>query len=89
MNTLRLASFGLDKDTYVLKVAVPGASKEDVSVKISGNILFVNVAKTEFVGERDYYAYIPSPLDRDAIKAKVNNGMLVVTSCGGKEIEVE
>ncbi len=82
----------IDKnDKYEVIVEVAGAKKEDVDIELrDGNILVK--AKTPY---KNYRVSIPIPGDAvsDDIRAKLNNGVLVITlkkkGSRSKKIEVE
>lgn len=80
-----LKSFRLDGNTYVCKIAAPEATREDVEVTFSGNYLIVEVKETESYAKRVAYVIIPARANRKKTKAKVNNGMIVITMSDGND----
>lgn len=77
-------------DRYVLQVAVPGMSKEDLTIQLNGNLLRVQGEKqsknshstrqfSEFSNARFSRSFIlPEDTDHEAITAECQNGMLTI-----------
>jgi HSP20 family protein len=80
------------KDTYVIKVDVPGVREGDLEVSMVGNRLMINGRREEeqrrederfFVYERCYGTFsrsfvLPEGADPDRIKAELNAGVLSI-----------
>ncbi len=81
------------KDHYEIVVELAGARKEDIDIEVREGTLNIN-AKTPY---KRYSVRIrlPSNIDRDKMKAKLNNGILVITvpklsqSTETKKLEIE
>lgn len=81
-----------DKDDVVVKAELPGLSKEDVQVQVSGSVLTLKgeKKKQEEVKEQDYYRCershgsfsrsleLPHEVKADQVKASFKNGVLEV-----------
>lgn len=77
-------------DRYLLQVAVPGMSKEDLTIQLNGNVLRIQGEKqsksghsthqfSEFSSTRFSRSFIlPEDTDHEAITAECQNGMLTV-----------
>jgi len=87
------------KTDYRLELAVPGLTKEDISIKLEKSILKVSAEKKRALeeGEKitrkeyDFHSFkrsfqLPDKVDAKAIKATVKNGILVI-SLGKKKKE--
>jgi HSP20 family protein len=74
-----------DKDNYFARFEVPGVKKEDVKVELNDRVLTVTVEKKEKQGEAESsYTFtrsisVPESVKSDAIGAKLEDGVLVVT----------
>lgn len=74
-----------DKDNYFARFEVPGVKKEDVKVELNDRVLTVSVEKKEKQGESESsFAYsrsisVPESVRPDAIGAKLEDGILIVT----------
>ncbi len=81
----------VDKSSYILEIELPGIEKENVSVNIESDILRVEIIRAS--GESDQRKFIrkefeyPSlerfflitkDVDKDAIEAKMSDGLLVI-----------
>ncbi len=81
------------KDTYTIEIDLPGVKKEDINVSVEDNYLIVTAERKmkEEVKKEDYYLieskfgkfyrafYLSDDIDRDSIKAKYENGRLIIT----------
>jgi HSP20 family protein len=81
------------KDSYLLKVDVPGVREDDLDVSMVGNRLIINGKREEeerrederfFVYERSYGSFsrsfvLPEGCDPDRIKADLRSGVLTIT----------
>ena len=70
-----------DDDGYTLEVAVPGLSKKDVTVTTNERTLIIKYenADERWVGKTERSFTMPDNVDVEAIKAKVENGLLTVS----------
>ena len=74
-----------DKDNYFARFEVPGVKKEDVKVELHDRVLTVTVEKKEKQGDAESsYTFtrsisVPETVKPDAIGAKLEDGVLVVT----------
>lgn len=81
------------KDHYEIVVELAGAKKEDINVEVKEGVLYIN-ATTPY---KKYSTRIrlPTNIDRDKMKAKLNNGILIITipkiskSTGARKLEIE
>jgi len=96
-SSYRYLSINTTDKEYIIKVALPGFSKEEVSLELSDNMLTVsantvnhNTNKDDDNSDADnnnpehitktiQSVRIPSDIDRDNIKAALNNGLLIIT----------
>lgn len=99
-----------EKERYVVKADFPGLKQEDIRVEVNGNTLTISAERKHEKEEKDdkkhYHYYertygsfersftLPSDVDSDKIKAKVEHGVLTVDipkteSKKAKEIKVE
>ncbi len=81
------------KDTYTIEIDLPGVKKENINVSVEDNYLIVTAERKmkEEVKKEDYYLieskfgkfyrafYLSDDIDRNSIKAKYENGRLVIT----------
>lgn len=70
------------EDSYVLQVPLVGISKEDLSVEVKDNVLYVSAkTKIKSLFSRDYKKTFQLHKDAnlDTISAKLENGLLTVT----------
>jgi len=74
-----------DED-YRVELAVPGLSKEDISVKVNDNILTISHEKEETDDKTFYFTNsftkqytLPKDVNAKGIKATVENGILAAT----------
>lgn len=81
-----------EKDNVVIKAEIPGLSKEDINVQVTGSTLMIKGEKKreEEVKEDDYYrcersfgsftraVALPSDVKPDQVKASFKNGVLEV-----------
>lgn len=91
----------VENDTsYTLRANVPGASKEDVSVSIDGNVVRIEVEFKEDiesgalwrerrVGKTSRALKLAHPIDADAATAKQENGVLTLTLPKKAEAQVK
>jgi len=91
-------SINTTENEYIIKIALPGFSKENVTLELSNNILKIE-AKTDInsstdkgedndkeetggknknISKTSQSVRIPSNIDRDNIKATLNNGLLTI-----------
>ena len=91
-------SINTTENEYIIKIALPGFSKEDVALELSDNILKIeaktdinsstkkgednnnedNDSKNKNLRKTSQSVRIPSNIDRDNIKATLNNGLLTI-----------
>jgi HSP20 family protein len=91
-------SINTTENEYIIKIALPGFSKEDVALELSDNILKIeaktdinsstkkgednnnedNDSKNKNIRKTSQSVRIPSNIDRDNIKATLNNGLLTI-----------
>lgn len=89
------------KDHYEVQVELPGVRKEDISVHIDGNRLYVQASKEEarqeergrvFLNERHFGSIrrsveMPSTVDSEKVKANIEHGVLNIWI--GKKADTE
>jgi HSP20 family protein len=74
-----------DKDNYLARFEMPGVKKEDVKIELNDRLLTVSAEKKEKNGDAESsYSYsrsvsVPDSVKADAISAKLEDGILVVT----------
>lgn len=82
-----------DKDAFKIEMAVPGISKEDVAISLEKDQLVVKASKeeqkeekTDTFSRKEFYFgnfeknfYIPETIDKEAIDAHFNDGILNIT----------
>ncbi len=88
------ADFSENKDTYTVRMDVPGINKSDLKIKVDGNLLMVSgkrdsrqeTVKDDKVisAERSHGEFsrgfaLPGGFDKDTIKAQCKDGVLVIT----------
>ncbi len=88
------ADFSENKDTYTVRMDVPGINKSDLKIKVDGNLLIVSgkrdsqqeTVKDDKVisAERSHGEFsrgfaLPGGFDKDTIKAQCKDGVLVIT----------
>lgn len=66
-------SFKPGKNSYTLKVEVPGLGPEDVNVELKGQEIFIT-----YNNKTNSFA-LPKDVDKDRIAASVKNGLLDIT----------
>jgi HSP20 family protein len=88
-----------DEEKYVVEAELPGFDKKDIEVNITDDILTIKATrkkeeekkdKNYYYAERSYGEFVrsvrlPSEVDKKAIKAKYNNGVLELTLPKTKE----
>jgi len=75
-------------DGYVLELAVPGLTKEDLSIKIvKGYLKIENKTKNIWNNEFSKSFIMPNDVNEKNVKATVENGVLKVTMSVKKESE--
>lgn len=88
-----------DEDKYVVEAELPGFDKKDIEVNITDDILTIKAtrkqeeekkSKNYYYAERSYGEFVrslrlPTEVDKKAIKAKYNNGVLELTLPKTKE----
>jgi len=73
---------------YVLEIAVPGLTKEDLSIKIvKGYLKVENKTKNTWNREFSKSFIVPEDVNTKEVKALVENGVLKVTMSVKKESE--
>jgi HSP20 family protein len=77
-------------DAYVVEAEIPGVKRDDVNIELVGNELIVSGEikererkgilrrSTRRVGAFEYRVVLPENVDRDAIDAKLDDGVLTV-----------
>ena len=90
---LPFTNFAKDKvGDFHLEVDLPGVKKEDVEIRVEGNVLIVSAERRmkNEVNKEDYYLLessfgrierfytLPDEIDRDKINAQHNNGRLII-----------
>ena len=87
-----LADVSETDDSYIAEVEVPGMSKDDIDIQMSGNELVVSgeTRKEEEEGKREhrrtrrygrfeYRTVLPSDVDAENVAAKLEHGILTIT----------
>lgn len=88
-----------DNDKYVVEAELPGFDKKDIDVNISDDILTIKAVRKQeqekkdknyYYAERSYGEFVrslrlPAEVDKKAVKAKYNNGVLELTLPKTKE----
>jgi len=88
-----------NEEKYVVEAELPGFDKKDIDINITDDILTIKAArkkeeekkdKNYYYAERSYGEFVrsvrlPSEVDKKAIKAKYNNGVLELTLPKTKE----
>lgn len=88
-----------DEDKYVVEAELPGFDKKDIDVNITDDILTIRATRKQeeekkgknyYYAERSYGEFVrslrlPVEVDKKAIKAKYNNGVLELTLPKTKE----
>lgn len=84
--TIKRTNIVNDENEYRVELAVPGLSKEDISVKVKDNVLTIsheneNTDNNTFYFTRSFTKEYTLPDDSDVkgIKATVENGILAAT----------
>ena len=84
-------NIGEDDKEFTLTMELPGVSKKDVAISVDGDTLIIeadrteeseskNLLRSEIRSEKFRRTFqVGSKIDRDTIKAKLENGMLRVT----------
>ncbi len=89
------------EDKVVIKAELPGMSKEDIDISITGNVLTIKGEHKveEEVKDEDYYCceryrgtfyraiQLPSGLETDKIEANYENGILEITLPKAPEVK--
>ena len=89
------------EDKVVIKAELPGMSKEDIDISITGNVLTIKGEHEveEEVKDEDYYCceryrgtfyraiQLPSGLETDKIEANYENGVLEITLPKAPEVK--
>jgi len=89
------------EDKVVINAELPGMSKEDVDISLTGNILTIQGERKaeEEVKDEDYYCceryrgafyraiQLPSGLETDKIEATYDNGILEITLPKSSEVK--
>lgn len=85
---------GQGKDSYTIKMDIPGVEKSDIKVKLKGRLLTISGKREEIVEddqnnqqfqtERRFGAFervfsLPGPVKPDQVKADYKNGVLTLT----------
>jgi HSP20 family protein len=77
-------------DVYVVEAEVPGVTREDVNIEVTGNELFISGEmkerkregvirrQTRRVGRFEFRVTLPGELDPEGVDAKLNDGVLTV-----------
>jgi HSP20 family protein len=77
-------------DAYVVEAEIPGVKRDDVNIELVGNEVVVSGEikererkgilrrSTRRVGAFEYRVVLPENIDRDAIDAKLDDGVLIV-----------
>lgn len=82
-----------DKQTFSIEIDLPGITKEDIDISVDANKLNISAVRSmrNEVKEDDYYMQesfygkiartfvLPDDLDKDDIKAELNDGRLYLT----------
>lgn len=81
-------------DAFVVTMDVPGYSREELDVRVTDDVLYVEAERTESESDIDDDRYIrrerthrqqnrsimlPDPVEPEAVTARMNNGVLTVT----------
>ena len=81
-----------EEDAYVLEIEIPGLTREDISIEVSEDTLYIQAQKEEAVEEKredyirrergsmSFYRSVPlsENVDKSNISAKLDNGVLRV-----------
>ncbi|MDX6439862.1 MAG: hypothetical protein QOF45_2445 [Gaiellaceae bacterium] len=77
-------------DAYIVEAEIPGVKRDDVNIELVGNEVVVSGEikererkgilrrSTRRVGAFEYRVVLPENIDRDAIDAKLDDGVLIV-----------
>jgi HSP20 family protein len=82
-----------DDKSYIVEAEVPGMSKDDINIQVSGNELIISGKVEEQekegvrahrrmrrYGEFEYRTVLPGEIDAEGVRAKLDNGVLTVTA---------
>lgn len=69
-------SFKENDDHYLLKIALPGASKESMEVEVDNDVL--TIKGSTFNRDVKLAYIIPTNVDADAIHSRLNDGILEI-----------
>lgn len=79
-----------EDDAYVVQVELPGVTREDINVDVTGNELVITGEikerervgllrhRTRRIGRFEYRALLPGELDPDNVEARLAEGVLTV-----------
>jgi HSP20 family protein len=76
-----------ESDSFFLKMPLPGLTKKDLEIEVSGGILSISGKKTDFSWTEDFQKRfrLPDSVDTDSVEAKLENGILILTIQKKKE----
>ncbi|MEN3013126.1 MAG: Hsp20/alpha crystallin family protein [Endomicrobiia bacterium] len=88
-----------DENKYVVEAELPGFEKKDIDINITDDVLTIKATRKQeqekkdknyYYAERSYGEFVrslrlPAEIDKKAIKAKYNNGVLELTLPKTKE----
>lgn len=83
------ASFNKEENKFVTDIAAPGFKKEDVSLKVTGNILSLHAAKGKFDGDINLSWELPDGATAKDVSGKLENGVMTIEVTLPKEYEQE
>lgn len=67
------------EEDYKIRIPAPGITKDKINISVEDDLLYIKLPKGEFSGERYFKAVVPKVANQEAIKAKMENGILFVT----------
>lgn len=71
-------TFDQNEDGYEIKFTIPGADKNDISIKVNNGIIFIEVKKSDlFKGLKDAIG-VPVNMDMNNISSAYKNGVLII-----------
>ena len=66
------------EDSYTFWIPAPGIERKNIEVVVENDLLYVKIPKGKFSGEKTFKVVVPKVGNQDAIKAKMDNGILEV-----------
>jgi HSP20 family protein len=70
-----------EEESFILKMPLPGLTREDVGIELTGNILTIAGKKTDLSWTSDFEKRfrLPESVNPDGIHCKLENGVLFLT----------